>query len=61
LLGLRSEKNSDERSFKKIQEDLKQEKTRLITEIYELKSKICDLEMTVRDLKQTVVSKDSLI
>lgn len=61
MLGLRSEKNSQERSFKRTQQDFKQEKTKLITEIYQLKYKICDLEILVKDLKQNITSKENTI
>jgi uncharacterized coiled-coil DUF342 family protein len=54
ILGLRSEKNADEKSHSQLQEDFKRERTRLITELYQLKAKLNELEATIRELRQSL-------
>lgn len=61
ILGLRSEKNVDERNNLKLQEEFRVEKTKLISEIYDYKCKLYSCEEKVKELKGIVKEKEDFI
>lgn len=61
ILGLRSEKNVDERNNLKLQEEFRVEKTKLISEIYDYKCKLYSCEEKVKELKGIVKDKEDFI
>lgn len=61
ILGLRSEKNVDERNNLKLQEEFRVEKTKLISEIYDYKCKLYSCEERIKELKGIVRDKEDFI
>jgi hypothetical protein len=51
ILGLKSEKNAEERCNMKLQEEFRVEKFRLISEIYDLKGKVSVAEQNIRQIE----------
>lgn len=51
ILGLKSEKNAEERCNMKLQEESRVEKFRFISEIYDLKGKIAVAEQNIKQIE----------
>jgi hypothetical protein len=58
ILGLRSERNVDERNNLRLQEEFRIEKSRLISEMYELKYRISSLEERIRELGRVIQERE---
>lgn len=48
ILGLRSEKNIEQKEYQQLKEEYRETKTHMITEIYELKRKISELNQNIK-------------
>ena len=48
IVGLRSEKNAEERTNVKLQGEIKRDRSRYLGDIYDLKANISKLEQTIK-------------